>query len=135
MLLEKVRVVLNYTKEEGLENVFKRHNRLARATVPLCRPSFYLWLLRTTQLILYRGICSQWSGIVKSLREDFGITLVGGQDQWKGKVIRIAHIGYVDTFDTVIALSALEMAMRKFGLEVQFGKGLAAAQEILLEGY
>ena len=32
MLLEKVRVVLNNIKEEGLENVFKRHNRLARAT-------------------------------------------------------------------------------------------------------
>ena len=32
MLLEKVRVVLNDIKEEGLENVFKRHNRLARAT-------------------------------------------------------------------------------------------------------
>jgi len=32
VLLDKVRVVLNYIKEEGLENVFKRHNRLARAT-------------------------------------------------------------------------------------------------------
>ena len=32
MLLEKVRVVLNDIKEEGLENVFKRHNHLARAT-------------------------------------------------------------------------------------------------------
>jgi aspartate aminotransferase-like enzyme len=32
VLLEKVRVVLNYIKEEGLENVFKRHNLIARAT-------------------------------------------------------------------------------------------------------
>jgi aspartate aminotransferase-like enzyme len=41
----------------------------------------------------------------------------------------------VDTFDTVIAMSALEMALRKFGASVEFGKGVGAAQEILLEGY
>ena len=45
-------------------------------------------------------------------------------------MIRIAHLGDVDTFDTVVALSVLEMAMRKFGLSVEFGKGAAAAQEI-----
>jgi aspartate aminotransferase-like enzyme len=60
---------------------------------------------------------------------------VGGQDQWKGKVIRIAHLGYVDTFDTVIAMFALEMALRKFVASVEFGKEVGAAQEILLEGY
>ncbi len=84
---------------------------------------------------MYRGICSQWSRIVKSLREDFGIALVGGQDKWVGKAIRIAHLGYVDTFDTVIAMSALEMALRKLGASVDFGKGVGGAQEILLEGY
>jgi len=60
---------------------------------------------------------------------------VDGQDQWKGKVIQIAHLDYVDTFDTVVALSALEMAMRKFELTVEFGKGVTAAQEILIKGY
>ena len=50
-------------------------------------------------------------------------------------MIRIAHLGDVDTFDTVVALSVLEMAMRKFGLSAEFGKGVAAAQEILIEGY
>ena len=40
--------------------------------------------------------------------------LDGGQDQWKGKVVRIAHLGYVDTFDAIIAISALEMALKKW---------------------
>nr|NIP99342.1 alanine--glyoxylate aminotransferase family protein [Nitrospinaceae bacterium]NIR53509.1 alanine--glyoxylate aminotransferase family protein [Nitrospinaceae bacterium]NIS83908.1 alanine--glyoxylate aminotransferase family protein [Nitrospinaceae bacterium]NIT80716.1 alanine--glyoxylate aminotransferase family protein [Nitrospinaceae bacterium]NIU43025.1 alanine--glyoxylate aminotransferase family protein [Nitrospinaceae bacterium] len=62
-------------------------------------------------------------------------TLAGGQDQWKGKIIRIAHLGYVDTFDTVIAIAAVEMALKKFGHNVELGKGVAAAQEILLEAY
>jgi aspartate aminotransferase-like enzyme len=60
---------------------------------------------------------------------------VGGQDKWAGKAIRIVNLGYVDTFDAVIAMSALEMALRKFGASVEFGKEVAAAQEILLEGY
>ena len=73
--------------------------------------------------------------LVKSLRDDFGVTLAGGQDQWKGKVVRIAHLGYVDTCDVIIAISALEMALKKMGHDVVLGKGVAAAQEILLEGY
>ena len=72
--------------------------------------------------------------IVKSLRDDYGITLLGGQDQWKGKVVHIAP-GYVDTFDIIIAISALEMALNKFGTQVQHRKDVAAAQEILLEAY
>jgi aspartate aminotransferase-like enzyme len=41
----------------------------------------------------------------------------------------------VDTFDIIIAISTLEMAFKKFGAQVQLGKGVAAAQEILLEAY
>ena len=73
--------------------------------------------------------------LVKSLRDDFGITLAVGQDQWKGKVERIAHLGYVDTFDIIIAISAIEMALKKFGAQVELDKGVAVAQKILLEAY
>ena len=73
--------------------------------------------------------------LVKSLRDDFCVTLTGGKNQWKGKVVRIAHLGYVDTFDVIIAISALEMALKKMGHNVTLGKGVSAAQEILLEGY
>jgi aspartate aminotransferase-like enzyme len=61
--------------------------------------------------------------------------LADGQDQWKGKVVRIAHLGYVDTFDIIIGIAALEMGLKKFGAAIQLGKGVAAAQEILLEAY
>jgi serine---pyruvate transaminase len=44
----------------------------------------------------------------KSLRDYFGVTLADIQNQWKGKVERIAHLGYVDTFDIILAISALE---------------------------
>lgn len=134
-----LRSVLRDIKEEGLENVHKRHNRLARATraatqalgLTMVAPDSPADSL--TGVFLPDGI--DGGKIVKSLRDDFGVTLAGGQDQWKGKIIRIAHLGYVDTFDTIIAISAIEMALKKFGHAVELGKGVAAAQEILLEAY
>ncbi|QPJ65070.1 MAG: alanine--glyoxylate aminotransferase family protein [Candidatus Nitrohelix vancouverensis] len=134
-----LRQVLKDLKEEGIDNVFKRHNRLARATraavtamgLKMIAPDAPADSL--TGVFVPEGV--DGAKLVKSLRDDFGVTMAGGQDQWKGKVVRIAHLGYVDTFDTVTAIAALEMALRKFGHNVEFGKGIAAAQEILMEAY
>ncbi len=134
-----LRAVLKSFKEEGIENVHKRHNRLARATRAAAKALGLKMVApdapadSATGVFLPDGI--DGGKIVKSLRDDFGVTLAGGQDQWKGKVIRIAHLGYVDTFDTIIAISAIEMALKKFGHAVELGKGVAAAEEILLEAY
>ncbi len=134
-----LRSVLKSVKEEGIENVHKRHNRLARATRAAVK-ALGLKIIATdspadsaTGVFVPEGI--DGGKIVKTLRDGFGVTMAGGQDQWKGKVIRIAHLGYVDTFDTIIGISALEMALKKFGHPVEMGKGVAAAQEILLEAY
>ena len=54
--------------------------------------------------------------LFKSLRDDFGVTLTGGQDQSKGKVVRISHLGYMDTFDVIITISALEMELKKWDI-------------------
>jgi aspartate aminotransferase-like enzyme len=51
----------------------------------------------------------------------------------KGQGIRIAHVGYMGAFDVITAIAALEMALRKFGAEIPFGRGVAAAQEVLME--
>jgi aspartate aminotransferase-like enzyme len=67
------------------------------------------------------------------MRDKMNITLAEGQDQLKGKVIRIAHIGYMGAFDVITAIAALEMALRKFAVEIPLGRGVAAAQEVLME--
>jgi aspartate aminotransferase-like enzyme len=95
VLLEKVRVVLNDIKEEGLENVFKRHNRLFRLNRAAVQ-AFGLSMIApdnpadsTIGVFVPNGV--DGGKLVKSLRDDFGITLADGQDQWKGKFVRIAH--------------------------------------------
>ena len=67
------------------------------------------------------------------LRDQMGVTFAEGQDQLRGRVIRIAHVGFMGAFDVLVAIAALEMAFRKFGHAVKFGQGVAAAQEILME--
>lgn len=134
-----LREALKQIQAEGLQNVFKRHDRLARATRAACRALGLKELApespsnAATGVFVPEGV--DGGKLVKYLRDEVGVTMAGGQDHLKGKILRIAHLGYVDTFDIIIAISSIEMALTKFGHKVQFGKGVAAAQEILIEGY
>ena len=134
-----LRRVLLDIKEEGLESVYRRHDRLARATRAAAK-GLGLKIVApdspansSTGIFLPEGM--DGGKLFKFIRDNMGVTLAGGQDQWKGKIVRIAHLGYIDSFDIIIAISALEMALKKMGHNVALGKGVAAAQEILLEGY
>ncbi len=124
-------------QDEGLENVFKRHDRLARATraaaaalnlplYPKENPSLSL-----TAIEAPAGVDGQ--AIYKDLRVKYGITGAGGQDKLKGKIFRIAHLGYADTFDVITAVAGIEMVLKGLGHPVKLGTGVAAAQEILMK--
>jgi aspartate aminotransferase-like enzyme len=122
---------------EGLEAVFARHARLARAT----RAAAHALGMRlvapecpspaTTGIYLPDGVPGK---IVGYLRDKVGITFAGGQDQLKGKIVRVAHLGYIGTFDVITAIAALEMGMSAFGRTVEFGAGIGAAEAVLMEG-
>ena len=132
-----VRASLDMIEREGLGNVYARHARLGRAT-RAAASALGLKLLAphspspaATGVYMPEGIDADQ--VLDYLRDKMNITLAEGQDQLKGKVIRIAHIGYMGAFDVITAVAALEMALRKFGAEIHFGRGVAAAQEVLLE--
>ncbi len=134
-----LRESLRLIKEEGLQEVFERHDRLARAA-RAGAAALGLALLApenpsnaVTGVYVPEGV--DGAAFVKYMRDDMGVTMAGGQDHLKGKIFRVAHLGYTDTFDMIIALSAVEMALKKFGWDVEFGKGVAAAEEILREGF
>ncbi|MCK4379243.1 MAG: alanine--glyoxylate aminotransferase family protein, partial [Deltaproteobacteria bacterium] len=69
--------------------------------------------------------------VVKVLRDDYGVTIAGGQDHVKGKIFRLAHLGYVDDLDVLTGLTALEMALMDLGYELNDRSGVRAAQMIL----
>ena len=69
--------------------------------------------------------------MVKEFRETFSAVVANGQGDMKGKLIRIAHIGYYDFLDTIGILAALEQVLAKVtGKSVEFGVALKAAQEV-----
>jgi aspartate aminotransferase-like enzyme len=124
-------------EREGIEKVYARHARLCRAT-RAAATALGLKLLApdspspaATGIYLPEGIDADQ--VLEYLRDHMNVTLAEGQDQLKGKVIRIAHVGYMGAFDVVTAIAALEMALRKFGAEIPFGRGVAAAEEVLME--
>jgi aspartate aminotransferase-like enzyme len=136
-LIFGLRASLNMMEREGIEKVYARHARLCRAT-RAAATALGLKLLApdspspaATGLYLPEGIDADQ--VLEYLRDRMNVTLAEGQDQLKGKVIRIAHVGYMGAFDVVTAIAALEMALRKFGAEIPFGRGVAAAEEVLME--
>jgi aspartate aminotransferase-like enzyme len=136
-LIFGLRASLNMMAREGFDRVYARHARMARAT-RAAATSMGLRLLApdhpspaATGIFLPQGLDAD--KILDYLRDQMGVILAEGQDQLKGKAIRIAHVGYMGAFDVITAIAALEMALRKFGAEIPFGRGVAAAQEVLME--
>ena len=71
--------------------------------------------------------------IVLSMRERSGVTIIGGQGELRGKIVRFGHIGYIDVFDVTTALTALELAMAEAGADIERSAAVTAALEAYAE--
>jgi aspartate aminotransferase-like enzyme len=69
---------------------------------------------------------------VKILSDELGVTFAGGQEALKGKIFRIASMGYLNDFDVLTAVAAVEHALKAMNLSFTAGAGVKAAQEVLL---
>jgi aspartate aminotransferase-like enzyme len=130
---------LRMLKEEGLENVFARHDKLARATraavealgCKLYAPSAPSPTVTSVWGPNVGADRLDTGKLVKQLRDKYGVSITGGQDAVKGKIFRVAHLGYFGPFDILTSVTALEMAMTDLGVQIQRGAGTAAAESIL----
>src|SRR6185436_14897491 len=68
------------------------------------------------------------AAIVKGLKAEFQSTVAGGQGTLKGKIFRIAHLGYYDATDTLGLLGTLEVVLQRLGHRFAPGGGVAAAE-------
>ena len=136
-LMIGLKEVLTMLRAEGLGNVFSRHARMAQAMregmkaaglslFPKQNPSDALTVVSTPD-----GVDGQ--AVYKNLREQYGITAAGGQDHLKGKIFRISHMGYIDTFDIIQALAATEMVLKGLGYPIKLGAGVGKAEELLCQ--
>jgi serine---pyruvate transaminase len=131
-------VALRMIIEEGLGAAYERHVRLGRA----CRAGVKAMGLElfspdedraavVTAIRMPSDVDGQ--AVVLSMRERSGVTIIGGQGELRGKIVRIGHIGYVDVFDVTTALAALEVAMVGAGADIERSAAVAAALEAFAE--
>ena len=73
------------------------------------------------------------SDIEKQMKEEFGAVVANGQGTMKGKIFRIAHLGYYDFTDMVGVLAALEVVLASLGHSAKLGQGVRAAEERYIE--
>lgn len=125
---------LRLIKETGLENLFAHYGRLARGAREAAK-ALGLSLLADvkcmsnvlTAINLPSGIDGE--KLAKVMRDTHGITVAGGQDSLKGKIIRISHLGCLDEYDILTGISCLEKVLHEMGYKFTLGAGVAAAQK------
>jgi len=134
-LIYGLRVSLDMIKAEGMEAIWARHARLAKA----CRAgvtALGLELLAerpangVTAVKIPEGV--DGNAFLKDLRDIEGITIAGGQEHLKGHIFRIAHMGWSVENDVLTALAGVERALAREGYKIEPGAALAAAQSALL---
>jgi aspartate aminotransferase-like enzyme len=135
-LIRAMRLSLQRIRSEGLENVWARQARNAAAARAGFRamgleifanpPNNALTAVKMPEYI-------DSSALLGKLEKDYGLKLANGQDQLKGKIIRLGHMGYIDQFDVLAALSGVELVLREMGHALEPGAGVAAAQKVLAE--
>lgn len=133
-LVFQLREALKLIRQETLEGIWKRHAWMAEATRAAMKAlQLELFAERPGSVLTAVKVPAGVDGgkLVKEMRDDLGVTIAGGQGSMKGKIFRIAHLGYMDRFDITTALSALEMALKRQGFGLKLGAAVAAAEEIL----
>ena len=130
-------IALGLIEQEGLENVWARHELLARATragaLALGLGLFGDPDERSTVVTAIELPDDVDGGKLPGVLRRLGITANGGQDALKGRILRIAHCGYFGAFDILTSLSGLELALDQLGHDVDHGAGVGAAQRVFAE--
>jgi len=136
-LVVGLRESLRMIRQEGLEALFLRHERLAlaaRNAVKALGLELYADQSPSEAVTAVRVPETMGAGQLKSrFYERFGITVAGGQGRAKGKIIRIAHLGYYDRLDMIMVISALEMLLKEMGHPFELGVGVKAAEEVFMD--
>jgi len=129
---------LDIIKSIGLEKLFEHHQILADATREAVKAIGLELLSKSPGNILTAvKVPDGVDGVklVKTMQGKYKAYIAGGQEPYKGKIFRIAHLGYMGGFDIITALSALEMTLSELGYSFESGSSLKVAENILKENW
>ncbi|WP_042149437.1 alanine--glyoxylate aminotransferase family protein [Paucisalibacillus sp. EB02] len=128
---------LSILESEGLHQVYKRHQMMKEMTRAAFK-AIGIPLLTTdkdaspTVTAIKPDV--EPDALRKTLKQEFGLVLAGGQNNLKGQIFRIGHMGYCTPADILQIISCIEIGLRKIGNVQEIGIGVKAAQQAYLQG-
>lgn len=131
-LAESLRII----KSKTLENLWNEYQLLAEASREGMKSlGLKLFAKNPCRVVTSAKVPEGIDGgkIVKMMRADYGVSIAGGQDKLKGKIIRFAHMGYITRADILVGFSVLEMVLYKLGHKFEMGKSLAIVEKKLAD--
>ncbi len=135
-MIRAMRVSLKKIVAVGIENIWARQKRYAEAA----RAGFMALGLElfpkqpnTALTVVKMPANIDSTALLNKLEKQYGLKLANGQDDLKGKILRLAHMGYIDQFDILAAIAGVELVLAEMGHPVEMGKGLAAAQRVFAQ--
>jgi len=132
-LQESLRMMI----EETFPKVYARHDLLARATraaVKALGLELYTPKSPSNAVTAVKSGAMPGGKIVSTMRDVRGVAIAGGQDQAKGKIFRISHMGYVDSWNIIMTIAALEQTIKEMGHTFELGAGMKAALQVITGG-
>jgi aspartate aminotransferase-like enzyme len=132
-LIRAMRVSLKKILAEGIENIWARQSRYAaaaRAGFQALGLELFASQPNTALTVVKMPANIDSTALLTKLEKQYGLKLANGQDTLKGKIIRLAHMGYIDYFDILSAIAGVELVLQEMGHPVEPGAGLAAAQRV-----
>jgi aspartate aminotransferase-like enzyme len=120
---------LEMIRQEGIEEVWARHARLAGALrAGITALDLKLFGTPPSNAVTSVQVPEKGADFMSIMKKKYMITMAGGQDALKGKIFRVSHLGYYDEADMLSVLYAIESSLREIGHPHTEGAGLAAAQ-------
>ena len=132
-LLTALQCALDRICEEGIRNTIDRHSRLATATRSAVKAlGLSLFATSPANTVTSIRLPEEIDGkaFINLMLDKYGITYAGGQSQLSGKIVRIAHLGWMNESDVIVAISAFERGLVEIGCDIPIGAGVTAAQEV-----
>ena len=135
-LLAGLQIALNHICTEGIRSTISRHSLMASATRNAIKAiGLPLFATSPANTLTSIRLPDEIDGktFVKMMREKHGITYAGGQGELRGKIVRIAHLGWMNENDVIVAISAFERGLADIGYDMSIGAGVTAVQEIFMK--
>jgi len=135
-LIIGLHAALEYIKKLGRENLIANAALLAEASRAAAQALGLKLFAESSPANAATAVCApagmDSGAIVKELRTRFGAIIANGQGSMKGRIFRLAHLGYYDIADLFAVFAALEIALVKLGQDVVLGSGVRAVEEVYL---